>query len=96
MLTDAMVQIDCRAASIGLAKSAASDNHPYTRPPLLILIDAPFSSRLSLRQAKPRRGERACRALKPFAAVQGVQLPPGKGQPASRKRVLHGCWQHHS
>jgi hypothetical protein len=30
-----------------LAKPAARDNHPTTRPPLLILIDAPFSSRLS-------------------------------------------------
>ena len=26
---------------------------------------------------------------RPFNAVQRVQLPPGKGQPASRKRVLH-------
>ena len=26
---------------------------------------------------------------KPFIAVQRVQLPPGKGQPANRKRVLH-------
>ena len=23
-----------------------------------------------------------------------IQLPPGKGEPASRKRVLHGQWQH--
>jgi hypothetical protein len=53
MLTDAMVQIDCRAASIGLAKSVASDNHPYTRPPLLILIDAPLSSRLSRHILQP-------------------------------------------
>jgi hypothetical protein len=30
-----------------LANKAASDNHPLTRPPLLILIDAPLSSRLS-------------------------------------------------
>jgi hypothetical protein len=30
-----------------LAKPASRDNHPCTRPPLLILIDAPFSSRLS-------------------------------------------------
>jgi hypothetical protein len=30
-----------------LAKSAASDNHQSARPPRLILIDAPFSSRLS-------------------------------------------------
>jgi hypothetical protein len=30
-----------------LAKPAARDNHSTTRPPLLILIDAPFSSRLS-------------------------------------------------
>jgi hypothetical protein len=30
-----------------LAKPAAGDNHPTTRPPVLILIDAPFSSRLS-------------------------------------------------
>jgi hypothetical protein len=31
----------------GLAKPTAGDNHPTTRPPVLILIDAPFSSRLS-------------------------------------------------
>src|SRR5262245_33452760 len=34
--------------------------------------------------------------LKPFVAIQRVQLPPGKGEPASRKRALHGWWQHHS
>ena len=28
--------------------------------------------------------------LKPFIAIQWVQLPPGKGQPTSRKRALHG------
>jgi hypothetical protein len=28
--------------------------------------------------------------LKPFIAIQRVQLPPGKGQPTSRKRALHG------
>jgi hypothetical protein len=28
--------------------------------------------------------------LKPFGAIQRVQLPPGKGQPTSRKRALHG------
>lgn len=30
-----------------LPTKAASDNHHLTRPPLLILIDAPFPSRLS-------------------------------------------------
>jgi len=30
-----------------LAKSIASDNHQSARPPRLILIDAPLSSRLS-------------------------------------------------
>jgi hypothetical protein len=30
-----------------LPRVAMSDNHELTRPPLLILIDAPFSSRLS-------------------------------------------------
>src|SRR5262249_55517391 len=34
--------------------------------------------------------------LKPFAAIQRVQHPPGKGEPASRKRALHGWWQHQS
>src|SRR5262249_14604790 len=38
---------------------------------------------------KPRKGERDVAARKPFIMVQRVQLPPGKGQPASRKRVLH-------
>ena len=31
--------------------------------------------------------------LKPFIAIQRVQLPPGKGQPTSRKRALHGGWR---
>lgn len=35
------------SASVRLAISAASLNHPTNRPPLLIQIDAPFSSRLS-------------------------------------------------
>jgi hypothetical protein len=34
--------------------------------------------------------------LKPFAAIQRVRRPPGKGEPASRKRVLQGWWQHRS
>ena len=29
--------------------------------------------------------------LKPLVAVQWVRFPPGKGQPASRKRALHVC-----
>src|SRR5262245_32253694 len=48
------------------------------------------------RQDKSRKGGRGCRTWKPFIAIQRVRLPPGKGQPASRKRVLHGWWQHHS
>jgi hypothetical protein len=36
-----------RSVNQTLAKPAASDNHPITRPLLLILIDAPLSSRLS-------------------------------------------------
>jgi hypothetical protein len=43
----------------------------------------------SLRQEKSRRGGRKCN-LKPFIAIQRVRLPPGKGEPASRKRALHG------
>ena len=31
--------------------------------------------------------------LKPFGAIQRVQLPPGKGQPTSRKRALQGVRQ---
>src|ERR1700719_2804097 len=42
-----------------------------------------------LRQDKSRKGEREC-DLKPFIAIQRVQLPPGKGEPASRKRALQG------
>ena len=34
--------------------------------------------------------------LKPFGAIQRVQLPPGKGQPTSRKRALHGVRQRSS
>src|SRR6516225_10030942 len=48
-----------------------------------------------LRQDKSRKGGRAY-DLKPFVAIQRVQLPPGRGEPASRKRALHGWWQHHS
>ena len=44
----------------------------------------------------PGKGEESVATRKPFVAIQRVQLPPGKGQPASRKRVLHGWWQHHS
>ena len=52
-------------------------------------------TRRTLRQEKSRRGGREC-DLKPFVVIQRVQLPPGKGEPASRKRALHGWWQHHS
>lgn len=34
-------------ATIGLPTAATNDNHPSTRPPHLILIDARFASRLS-------------------------------------------------
>src|SRR5262249_47871915 len=43
----------------------------------------------------PEEGEERC-DLKPLVAIQRVQLPPGKGEPASRKRALQGWWQHHS
>src|SRR6516225_10388119 len=52
-------------------------------------------TRRTLRQDKSRKGGREC-DLKPFIAIQRVQLPPGRGKPASRKRALHGWWQHHS
>jgi hypothetical protein len=44
-----------------LAKPAANDNHPITRPPLPILIDARFSSRLSrdMQQSRQRPNEAA-------------------------------------
>ena len=51
--------------------------------------------KLSLRQDKSRKGGWEC-DLKPFVAIQRVQLPPGKGEPASRKRALQGWWQHQS
>src|SRR6266540_3720624 len=51
--------------------------------------------KLPLRQDKSRKGGWEC-DLKPFVAIQRVQLPPGKGEPASRKRALQGWWQHHS
>ena len=40
--------------------------------------------KLPLRQDKSRKGGWEC-DLKPFVAIQRVQLPPGKGEPASRK-----------
>src|SRR6476620_7524399 len=52
-------------------------------------------TRRTLRQDKSRKGGREC-DLKPFVAIQRVQLTPGRGEPASRKRALHGWWQHHS
>ena len=52
-------------------------------------------TRRTLRQDKSRKGEQEC-DLKPFIAIQRVQLPPGRGEPASRKQALHGWWQHHS
>jgi hypothetical protein len=51
--------------------------------------------KIPLRQDKSRKGGGEC-DLKPFVAVQRVQLPPGRGEPASRKRALQGWWQHHS
>jgi putative tryptophan/tyrosine transport system substrate-binding protein len=45
---------------------------------------------------KSRKGGRDVATRKPFIAVQRVRLPPGKGEPASRKRALRGWWQHHS
>jgi hypothetical protein len=45
---------------------------------------------------KSRKGGRDVVTRKPFIAVQRVRLPPGKGEPASRKRALRGWWQHHS
>jgi hypothetical protein len=41
-------------------------------------------TRRTLRQEKSRRGGREY-DLKPFNVIQRVQLPPGKGEPASRK-----------
>jgi hypothetical protein len=38
---------------------------------------------LPLRQGKSRKGGREC-DLKPFVAIQRVQLPPGKGERASQ------------
>ena len=45
---------------------------------------------------KSRKGGRDVVTRKPFIAVQRVRLPPGKGEPASRKQALRGWWQHHS
>ena len=45
---------------------------------------------------KSRKGGRDVVTRKPFIVVQRVRLPPGKGEPASRKRALRGWWQHHS
>jgi hypothetical protein len=38
-----------------LAKRTVSDNDQFARPPLLILIDAPFPSRLARYTARKRR-----------------------------------------
>ncbi len=59
----------------GLAKLTVSDNHAHTRPLLLILIDAPFSPRLS----RHRQG----------GAFQRVQAPPGQTlQPEATGAVM--------
>src|SRR6516164_3114899 len=57
----------------------------------------PYWGKLAVRCARinPEKGDENG-DLKPFVAIQRVQLPPGKGEPASRKRALHGWWQHHS
>jgi hypothetical protein len=48
MLIDALVPIDCRAASFRhLPSRRRATIIPITRPPLLTLIDAPFSPGLS-------------------------------------------------
>jgi hypothetical protein len=50
---------------------------------------------LGCARTNPEKGDERC-DLKPFVAIQRVQLPPGKGEPASRKRALQGWWQHDS
>lgn len=82
MLIDALVPIDCRVASIrALAKSAASDNHPITRPPLLILIDAPLSSRLSAPRTDRRDFWGAIQATASSVVAPGATKPNSSARP---------------
>jgi putative ABC transport system substrate-binding protein len=62
-----------------------------------IPIERPFKFEfVIIASGKSRKGGRDVVTRKPFIAVQRVRLPPGKGEPASRKRALRGWWQHHS
>ena len=64
MLIDALVPIDCRAASFRhLPSRRRATIIPITRPPLLTLIDAPFSPGLS-RYTKPLRASACGRFVK--------------------------------
>jgi hypothetical protein len=51
------------------------------------LFFASIPNRIFVAPGKVQRGGREYE-LKPFIAIQRVQLPPGKGEPASRKRAL--------
>jgi hypothetical protein len=57
----------------------------------------PYWGKPAVRCARinPEEEEREC-DVKPLIAIQRVRLPPGKGEPVSRKRALHGWWRHHS
>src|SRR5215467_3573807 len=60
-------------------------------------VQAPNKYELAIiASGKFRKGGRDVVTRKPFIAVQRVRLPPGKGEPTSRKRALRGWWQHRS
>src|SRR5258707_3441440 len=42
------------------------------------------------------KGDDRGNELKPFVAVQGVQLPPGKGPAGQPEASLARMWQHHA
>src|SRR5689334_22416953 len=69
--------VDCRTPSIRvLAKPPARDNHPITRPPLLILIDAPISPSLSRHRGRSMTPN----ALTALLALIALPMPAMAGQ----------------
>jgi hypothetical protein len=81
-----------------LANTAANDNHPLTRPPLLILIDAPLSTRLSPPKHAPGRiNPRTSGAWQPLVPVSrprhkalGGHLTGPKSGPALKVETQAG------
>src|SRR6516225_251878 len=87
----------------GMTRSVGHQTRVAERRPLHSGMSCPAAVQASTKyelviiaSGKSRKGGRDVATRKPFTAIQRVRHPPGKGEPASRKRALRGWWQHHS